>query len=58
MSELRTLAIVALVVGAVVGLAAHFIFYVPDLYCVMLGLSASVMFFFIILWSSYVFIFH
>jgi hypothetical protein len=57
MSELRTLGVVALVIGILVGLSAFFIFHIPDVYSVVLGLGTSIMFYFIILWSSYVFIF-
>jgi hypothetical protein len=58
LSELRTLAVVALGIGILVGLTAFFIFHIPDTYSIVLGLASCVMFFFIILWSSYVFIFH
>jgi hypothetical protein len=58
LSELRMLAIVALVVGLIVGLTSFFVFHIPEVYCAVLGLGAGVVFFFIILWSSYVFIFH
>ncbi len=58
MSELRTLTAIALGIGVLVALTAFFVFHIPDVYCAVLGLSTSVMFIFIILWSSYVFIFH
>jgi hypothetical protein len=47
-----------MVVGLVVGLASFFIFHAPEVYCVILGFGSCIMFFFIILWSSYVFVFH
>ena len=58
MSELRTLTAVAIMIGVIVALTAYFIFHIPDGYCVVLGLGTGVMFFFVILWSSYVFVFH
>ena len=58
MSEFKTLTLIAVVVGVIVGLTAFFIFQVPQVYCAVLGLGAGLVFFFIILWSSYVFVFH
>ena len=58
MSELRMLVGVALIIGLIVGLTSFFVFHIPEVYCAVLGLGTGVVFFFIILWSSYVFIFH
>lgn len=57
MSELRTLAVVAIFIGLVVGLTAMFVFNIPLIYSFILSLATFVMFFFIILWSSYIFVF-
>lgn len=57
-SELRLLAAVALAIGIIVGLTAYFVFHIPDVYCVVLGFASGAVFFFIILWSSYVFLYH
>ncbi len=58
LSDLKILGAVALGLGILVGLTAFFIFRIPDVYSVVLGLGTTIMFFFIILWSSYIFIFH
>ena len=58
MAEIATLGVIALCIGVIVAVTAYVLFHVPDIYSVVLGLGAGIMFFFIILWSSYVFIFH
>jgi hypothetical protein len=58
LSELKTLTVVALVISIIVALSAFYIFHIPEVYCAVLGLASGVVFFFIVLWSSYVFIFH
>ncbi len=58
LSELRILTGIAILIGAVIALTSYFIFHVPTVYCIVLGLSTCVMFYFVVLWSSYVFIYH
>jgi len=57
MSELRTLGVVAVFIGTVIGLTSLFVFNIPPIYSLILSLAACVLFFFIILWSSYLFIY-
>lgn len=57
MSDLRTLAIVAVLISLVVGLTSLFVFHIPAIYCFILSLATGVVFFLIILLSSYIFIF-
>ena len=57
MSDLRTLAAIAVLISVIVGAASYAIFHVPTIYCLLLSLVTGVMFFFIILWSSYLFIY-
>jgi hypothetical protein len=57
MSELRTLAVIAIFIGLIVGLTSLVVFNIPVIYSIILSLITFVMFLFIILWSSYVFVF-
>lgn len=57
MSDLKTLAVVAILISLVVGLSSLLIFHIPAVYCIVLSLITGVLFFFIILWSSYLFVF-
>ncbi len=57
MSELRTLAVIALLISVIVGVTSYAIFHVPTIYCFLLSLVTGIMFFFIILCSSYLFIY-
>lgn len=57
MSELRTLSIVAILISLVVGLTSMFVFHIPFIYSFIIMLATGVVFFFIVLWSSYLFIF-
>jgi hypothetical protein len=58
LKELKTLTVIALIISIIVALSAFFIFQIPEVYSVVLGISSGMVFFFIILWSSYVFVFH
>lgn len=49
--------VVSLVTGTIIGLTSYFIFQIPAVFSAVLALGGCIMFFFIILWSSYVFIF-
>ena len=57
MSDLKTLFTVAALISLVVGLTSLLVFHIPAIYCVILSVVTGVIFFFIILWSSYLFVF-
>ena len=57
MSELRTLVVIAVLISLVVGATSNAIFHIPLVYCFLLSLVTGIMFFLIILLSSYLFIF-
>ncbi len=58
LSELKTLGLISIVTGFVIGLSAYFLFKIPDLFCIALGVVTTVLFFMVILWTSYIFVHH
>ncbi|WP_158308943.1 hypothetical protein [Methanocella arvoryzae] len=57
MSDLKTLAVVTVLVSLVVGMTSLFVFHIPAVYCGIITLATGVLFFFIMLLSSYMFVF-
>jgi len=57
MSDLRTLTVIAVFISLVVGATSYAIFNVPTIYCFVISLVTGIMFFLIILCSSYLFIY-
>lgn len=57
MSDLKTLAIIDIIISLIVCATSIYIFHIPTIYSLFITLVTGVMFFFIILWSSYLFIY-
>ncbi|OPY26198.1 MAG: hypothetical protein A4E28_02656 [Methanocella sp. PtaU1.Bin125] len=55
MSQLTFLITAAIVTGIIVGLTAYFPMQIPAIYSIILGFATFVTFFFVILWTNFVF---